>query len=176
MNDTGPEPSIWDESGFERLATHYHDFYPAETREDLEFRLTRRLILVSRWWTTLIDEAIKRETGQSRARWQTLFVIAFSGESTTTMMLSERLGVQWPSLVRMLNQLEADGLITRDENPDDRRSRLISLTSEGRQVIRKVKPVLDRTRHGVLEHVSDDDLRKTIALLGAIPDASGNKL
>lgn len=176
MKDSEPEPSIWDESAFERFATHYHDFYPAETREDLEFRLTRRLILVSRWWTTLIDEAIKRETSQSRARWQTLFVIAFSGESTTTMILSGRLGVQWPTLVRTLNQLEADGLITRDDNPDDRRSRLISLSAEGRRIIRKVKPVLDRTRHGVLEHLSDDDLRDTIRLLGMIPEGSGKTL
>jgi MarR family transcriptional regulator for hemolysin len=176
MKDSEPERSPWNESGFERLATHYHDFYPAGTREDLEFRLTRRLILVTRWWTTLIDEAIKRETGQSRARWQTLFVIAFSGESTTTMTLSERLGVQWPNLVRMLNQLEADGLITREDNPDDRRSRLISLTAEGRDIIREVKPVLDRTRHGVLEHVSDDDLRHAIELLGVIPEGSGKKL
>lgn len=174
--DSEPISADWDESSFERFASHYHDFYPADSREDLEFRLTRRLILVARWWTTLIDEAIKRDTGHSRTSWQTLFSIAFSGETTTTMSLSQRMGVQWPSLVRTLNHLELDGLITREGNPDDRRSRLISVTPAGAEIIRQVKPVLDRTRHDILGHVTDEQLRQAIQLLGVLPNGREKQL
>jgi MarR family transcriptional regulator for hemolysin len=149
-------------------AKRYGDFYPIGKRKDLEFRFTRSLIFAARRWTTLSEETVKAATGQSRARWQTLFSIAFTDERTTTLQLAERLGVQWPTLVRTLNGLEQDGLIRRTDNPDDRRSRLIEITPEGRRMIADVQPVLDPTRAGALTALSDRQLAEIVELLDQI--------
>jgi MarR family transcriptional regulator, transcriptional regulator for hemolysin len=157
---------------FDEWASSYSAFYAPGSRLDLEFRFSRMLVLASRRWTALIDEAIKDRTGHSRSRWQTLFVIAFAGDRLTTLGLSERLGVQWPTLVRTLNDLEANGLILREENPADGRSRLISITEAGRQVVEDVKPVLDPVRQQVLAGFTDAEIAVTERLLDRLLTAT----
>jgi len=149
-------------------ANRYGDFYPPGTRQDLEFRLTRNLIFAARRWTTISEETVKAATGQSRARWQTLFSIAFIDRAITILQLAERLGVQWPTLVRTLNGLEIEGFIQRVDNPDDRRSRLIQITPKGRGLVADVQPVLDPTRSAALAALTDDQLRAVAALVDLI--------
>jgi MarR family transcriptional regulator for hemolysin len=153
------------EGEFDGWAARFRDFYPADTRGALEFRFSRLLILAARRWTTFIDEAIRQRTGQPRARWQTLAALAFSDGPIATIELAERMAVQWPSLIRTLNDLEADGLISRRINPDDKRSRLVTITDDGIAVFREVKAVLDPTRGALLEAFNDDELRAAERLL-----------
>ena len=153
------------ESEFDGWATRFGEFYAAGTRAEAEFRFSRLLILAARRWSTFIDEAIRRETGQPRARWQTLAALAFSDGPVATIELAERMAVQWPGLVRTLNELEADGLVERRVNPADKRSRLVTITDEGLAVLREVKAVLDPTRGAVLESFGDGELEQAEALL-----------
>ncbi len=151
-----PEDAAHDR--FDEWAIAYDDFYPAGSRHDREFRLSRKLVLATRRWTALIDEAIRRETGQGRARWETLFAIGFCGRPVTTVELSERMSLQWPTLVRVLKDLEADGLIERVDNPNDGRSRLINLADAGRRILDQVQPVLNPVRHAVLADFGEEEL------------------
>jgi MarR family transcriptional regulator for hemolysin len=146
-------------------ATRFGEFYPDGSRAELEFRFSRLLILAARRWSTFIDEAIRQKTGQPRARWQTLAALAFSDGPIATIELAERMGVQWPSLIRTLNELEAEGLIERRINPDDKRSRLVTITDNGLAVFREVKAVLDPTRAALLESFSEEEMRVTERLL-----------
>lgn len=143
---------------FDSWATRFGEFYPDGSRGELEFRFSRLLILAARRWSTFIDEAIRLKTGQPRARWQTLAALAFSDGPIATIELAERMAVQWPSLIRTLDGLEAEGLVERRVNPADKRSRLITITDKGLAVFREVKAVLDPTRAVLLEGFSDEDL------------------
>jgi len=153
-------------------ANRYGDFYDMGSRTDLEFRLTRSLIFAARRWTTMSEETVKSATGQSRARWQTLFAIAFIDPPITILQLAERLGVQWPTLVRTLNALEKDGFIQRIDNPEDGRSRLIAITPAGRDMVAQVRPVLDPARTAALAGLTDAQLREVAELVDRI--ATGN--
>lgn len=152
---------------FDKLTPHYSDFYPPDTRANLEFRCSRKLILTSRRWVGLIDAALKAATGQNRARWQTLFAIAFAEPPVTTVSLSARLSVRWPTLVRTLAMLERDKLVRRSPNPQDGRSRLLALTDEGRNMLHRIQPIIDKVRHDVLGHLSEAQLIEMTALLDA---------
>jgi MarR family transcriptional regulator, transcriptional regulator for hemolysin len=143
---------------FDDWAVAYADFYPAGSRLDREFRLSRKLVLAARHWSALVDEVIRRQTGQTRARWETLFAIGFSGRPVTTVELSARMSLQWPTLVRVLKDLEAEGLIARVDNPTDGRSRLISLSDAGRDMLQKVQPALDPVRSAMLTDLSEEEL------------------
>jgi MarR family transcriptional regulator for hemolysin len=54
--------------------------------------------------------------------------------------LAEFVGVEPMTMVRILDRMEADGLVERRPDPEDRRARRLYLT-------RKAKPVLDRIWH-----------------------------
>jgi len=146
------------EGEFDRWATRFGEFYPKGSRVELEFRFSRLLILAARRWSTFIDDAIKQKTGQPRARWQTLAALAFSDGPIATIELAERMAVQWPSLIRTLDGLEAEGLVERRINPADKRSRLVTITARGLEVFRAVQAVLDPTRAALLEAFADDEL------------------
>jgi MarR family transcriptional regulator for hemolysin len=153
------------EDEFDGWATRFGEFYPDGSRAELEFRFSRLLILAARRWSTFIDEAIREKTGQPRARWQTLAALAFSDGPIATIELAERMAVQWPSLIRTLDGLEAEGLVERKINPADKRSRRVTITDNGLAVFREVKAVLDPTRAALLEGFSDEELRVAEQLL-----------
>jgi MarR family transcriptional regulator, transcriptional regulator for hemolysin len=153
------------EGEFNSWAARFGEFYPDGSRAELEFRFSRLLILAARRWSTYIDEAIREKTGQPRARWQTLAALAFSDGPIATIELAERMAVQWPSLIRTLNELEAEGLVERRINPADKRSRLVTITDKGVAVFREVKAVLDPTRAALLESFSTEELQVTERLL-----------
>ena len=161
------------EGEFDSWATRFGEFYPDGSRFELEFRFSRLLILAARRWSTLIDEAIRQKTGQPRARWQTLAALAFSDGPIATIELAERMAVQWPSLIRTLNELEGEGLVERRINPADKRSRLVTITESGLAMFREVKGTLDPTRAALLEGFSDDELANAERLLERFFDVMG---
>lgn len=150
---------------FDAWATRFGEFYPGGSRSELEFRFSRLLILAARRWSTFIDEVIRQRTGQPRSRWQTLAALAFSDGPIATIELAQRMAVQWPSLVRTLNDLEGEGMVERRIDPADKRSRLVSITPKGLAVFREVKAVLDPTRAALLEGFGDRDLAAAERLL-----------
>jgi MarR family transcriptional regulator, transcriptional regulator for hemolysin len=154
----------------ERWARYYHDFYPEGTRRDREYRLSRLLVMAGRTWGTHIDNVLRTATGQSRARWQALFVISFGEQPVTMTDVGIRLNVQWPTLVRVLDGLEADGLIQRIDNPRDGRSRLVSITDAGQNVINQIKPILDEERARLLMDLDDRELATCADLLQRLLD------
>ena len=153
------------EDEFDRWAARFGEFYPGGSRSELEFRFSRLLILAARRWSTHIDEVIGQRTGQPRSRWQTLAALAFSDGPIATIALAERMAVQWPGLVRTLNDLEAEGLVERRVDPGDKRSRLVTITPQGLAVFREVKAVLDPARAALLEGFADTELAAAGRLL-----------
>lgn len=150
---------------FESWADHYGDYYPAGTRLDREYRLSRLLVMAGRSWITHIDNRLRAETGQTRARWQMLFTIAFGPQPATLTDIGQRQFVQWPTLVRVIEGLVADGLITRIDNPRDGRSKLVSLTPAGRAMVAKIQPILDAERAAMLADFDDAELEQCAELL-----------
>src|SRR5690606_10938603 len=143
---------------FDDWAKRFHEQYEENSRLEKEFKLTRKLILTARRWTTFTDDLVRRRTGLSRARWQTLSALTFSEGSVGTLELARRLAVRWPTLIRVLNDLDAEKLIRREPDPVDRRMRLVSITPEGRRVMGRVRDILDPARAKVLAEFTDDDL------------------
>ena len=115
-----------------------------------------------------MERDLRARTNQTRVRWETLFAIERAEGPTRASEVARRMGVQWPAMVRNLEGLEADALIARRPDPDDSRARLIELTDAGRQVIEEVRATLDPARSQLLSHMSDEELRQVITLVGRI--------
>ncbi|MFM0174984.1 MarR family winged helix-turn-helix transcriptional regulator [Paraburkholderia sediminicola] len=95
------------------------------------------------------------------------------GAAVRQVTLADHIGIEGPSLVRLLDQLCAAGLMRRDEDPEDRRAKTVVLTEEGRAVTTKMEEELVTLRAQALKGVSRSDLEATLRVLAAFTaDAS----
>jgi DNA-binding MarR family transcriptional regulator len=83
--------------------------------------------------------------GLSPQEQRLLLTIDMAGEPPTAVILSLGLLKEPQSISRMLNRLEARGLITRVRHPLDRRSSLHELTDAGRQTLRLSEQALSQS-------------------------------
>lgn len=86
--------------------------------------------------------------------------------------LADRLDIEGPTLVRMLDQLGAMGLVDRRADPADQRAKTLHLTPAGEELAERVEPVLYSTRARLLAEVSDDDLEVCLRVFDALRAAA----
>ncbi|MGF6572355.1 MarR family transcriptional regulator for hemolysin [Paraburkholderia sp. GAS333] len=89
------------------------------------------------------------------------------GSAVRQVTLADHVGIEGPSLVRLLDQLCAAGLMRRDEDPEDRRAKTVVLTDEGRAVTAKMEEELVTLRAQALKDVSRSDLEAALRVLAA---------
>jgi MarR family transcriptional regulator for hemolysin len=99
------------------------------------------------------------------ARWETLFLVAFSGEELTQGELARLISVEGPTMVRMLDTLAKDGLIERRQSDSDRRVTVNSITPKGMRVIRQIMAVTNVLRADLLKDIDPRKLAITIETL-----------
>jgi MarR family transcriptional regulator for hemolysin len=79
--------------------------------------------------------------------------------------LAQRLEVEGPTLVRLLDQMEAAGLVARHPDPDDQRAKVIHPTDVGTAMTERALPVVAAMRVALLADVPDDELATCVNVL-----------
>ncbi|MEI9889898.1 MAG: MarR family transcriptional regulator [Caulobacteraceae bacterium] len=102
------------------------------------------------------------------ARWETLFLVAFSDHALTQGELAKLISVEGPTLVRMLDVLAKEGLIERKQSEIDRRVTTNAITPAGRQAIDDIMSVTNALRAEVLMGIDPADLKIAVKVLGQI--------
>lgn len=77
-----------------------------------------------------------------------------------------------PAATVAVNDLEDRGLVVREVDPGNRRSKLVSLTDAGRALVTKVKAI-DDPAPAALAGLDDDDLAALAALVAKIVASEG---
>lgn len=85
--------------------------------------------------------------------------------------VAERMVARVPDVSRMLERLDAMGLITRERDPADRRHVAARITKKGLEVVEAAAPGLEAVHRQRLGHLSERTLRTLIDGLAAIRDA-----
>jgi len=132
-----------------------------------EIRLTINLVLAARKWRALTDERL-RLVGQSSARMEALAAIMNSPWPSSQIDIAKRLRIEGPTMTRMLDTLEADGLVERLPDPADRRTKQLRLTAAGEKVLEEIFAIADELRERLLEGVAPetmDELNKFLVML-----------
>lgn len=85
--------------------------------------------------------------------------------------LARTIGFDTSTIGGVIDRLETRGLLARHADPDDRRVRLLELTSEGKKLLRDVTPAMLRAQQRMLEPLSlrqhDEFMRMMEMLLAA---------
>ena len=124
------------------------------------------LVIAARQWRRT-SQGVIAAYNVSEACATPLLIAARLDAPVRQVALAELTGIEGPSLVRLLDQLCAANLVRRDEDPDDRRAKIISLTDEGRLVTAKIEKELIGLRAGVLNDVSREDLEANLRVFAA---------
>ncbi|KRA82715.1 hypothetical protein ASD76_01065 [Altererythrobacter sp. Root672] len=120
-----------------------------------DIRLTVHLVLAARRWRSLLDEQL-RLIGQSAARMEALAAIINSPSLSAQVDIAKRLRIEGPTMTRMLDTLEKDGLVERLPDPSDRRSKLLRLTRAGETALEEIFEIADTMRTRLLEGLPAD--------------------
>lgn len=159
-----PHPSLFE---IEDRYLYERKMYEPGSLEDIHFQFTRRLTIVARQWRTRLDERLKT-IGQTQARWAVLFWILASEENTTQQELADRIGVEGPTLVFILNRLEQEGLVERRPLESDRRAKTIRLTEAAEPVVAEIRRITGLLRAEVLAGITPEELAGCIAVFNRI--------
>ena len=98
--------------------------------DSLLMATTANLMVLSRAYRGAADKALA-DYGLSQATAWPVILAGRLGDGVRQGALAEALGVEGPSLVRVLDQLVAAGLMERREDPHDRRAKTLHLTEAG---------------------------------------------
>jgi MarR family transcriptional regulator for hemolysin len=121
----------------------------------------------ARAWRLKLDERLK-PMGLSQAKWRTLLHLSLAGNALTQAEIAERLGIEEPSLVTLLQRLENEDWIIRRTSPRDRRCKMVVLGRRAQNVIAQISAEAEKLRAELLENISATDLRTCMRVLTQI--------
>lgn len=101
---------------------------PEQASESLPIALND----VARAWRSRLDERL-RPLGLSSAMWAVIRRLAIGQAALTQRELAEAVGIEGPTLVRLLDRLEQHGIARRVSDPRDRRIKRVELAEQARQ-------------------------------------------
>ncbi|EMH4347201.1 transcriptional regulator SlyA [Klebsiella pneumoniae] len=127
----------------------------------LESPLGSDLARLVRVWRALIDHRLK-PLELTQTHWVTLHNIH---QLPPEQSLAKAIGIEQPSLVRTLDQLEEKGLISRQTCASDRRAKRIKLTEKAEPLINEMEEVIGKTRDEILSGVSKQEVETLLHLI-----------
>ncbi len=113
-------------------------------------------------------EARLSDVGLSIAKLAALHRLTEAGDSLPLGQLAERLACVKSNVTQLVDRLEADGLVNRTADPNDRRSRLAILTESGRAAYAKgsgIQAQAERELFGVLTAGESETLHQLLGKL-----------
>ncbi|MBS1228059.1 MAG: marR [Proteobacteria bacterium] len=143
--------------------TDIHPFYQAET-----YRVEESVgYLINRLAQTVARELDRRmaDLGLTDAQWKPLLML-HQGECSTAADLSRMACHDTGAVTRLLDRLEAKGLIRRLRSAEDRRVVNLELTEAGEKIAAEVPKIIIGLANQVLVGFSPDEFAQFKDLLG----------
>lgn len=113
-------------------------------------------------------EAKLSEVGLSLAKLAALHRLSEAGESLPLGQLAERLSCVKSNVTQLVDRLEADGLVSRALDPNDRRSRLAVLTGAGRTAYEKGRQIKERAERELFGALTESESATLNTLLAKL--------
>jgi MarR family transcriptional regulator, transcriptional regulator for hemolysin len=116
-----------------------------------------RLAVLSRNWRKVLDREVQ-SAGLTDATWRPLVHLHFLGSGTRQKDLAASVGIEGPSMVRLLDTLIEKGFLARSEDASDRRAKLLSLTPRGQQIVARIQETVSALESDLLSPFSEGEI------------------
>ena len=100
---------------------------------------------------------ILQSKGSTRVQWIALYYIA-QHEKINQSELSGIMNIKPPTMVRLIDRLEKEGLVTRTPDKESRRVMRLSCTDKGLALNEKMLPIGDAFSKAIAEGIPEKDL------------------
>lgn len=122
-----------------------------------QHRFGMQLTHLSRAWRAELDRRLT-DLGLSQARWLVLLHLARSKHSPTQGELASSIGIEQPTLVRLLDALAGQQLIERQADQQDRRVKKVVLTASAVQLVEQIESIATALRQEVFAGLSEEEI------------------
>jgi MarR family transcriptional regulator for hemolysin len=119
--------------------------------------LIYHLGLLTRRWRQALDNEFQA-AGLTDATWRPLLHLHHLGDGVRQKELAASVGIEGPSLVRLIDTLVSKGLVQRSEDSTDRRAKLLCLTPDGQLIVARIKDIVEPLENELLRPFSDRDI------------------
>lgn len=113
-------------------------------------------------WNTLNEglEKTLAQVGLNNSKFNILMIIRFVGGENGIQQneISKQLLVTASNITKLLDKLETDELITRNNKDGDRRVKIIKITEKGSSLIDKIWVDYNKTVNALTPNMTDDEL------------------
>lgn len=141
---------------------------PGLTSQTLDTLLSWRLVVAGRLVRTMADSRLDAQAGGSPALGALLRLAEDDGISQAELARRQR--VEAPSMCRMVDRLEREGLVTRERDQDDRRVIRVRLTEAGRAAADAGRDTVKDLEERAFSALSADERLVLADLLGRVLD------
>ena len=124
-------------------------------------------------WRKLLGERLK-DLGVTQARWFTMVCLQRGGGGLTQRELAHLMTIENPTLVRLLDSLEEQGLIERRPCKRDRRARLLYLTHADERFMSDLNERANVLREEMLKGIENTDLEVALRVFERVMENSAN--
>ncbi|MEO5805528.1 MarR family winged helix-turn-helix transcriptional regulator [Devosia sp.] len=132
---------------------------------------TGELAITARLWRKLAREMVARH-GIAEAGASPLLWINRLGGNVRQNVLAEYCGIEGPSLVRLIDDLQGAGLVVRVPDPSDRRANLLSLTEDGQRKLTGIEAELQQLRAMTFAELTPQEIATASKVLAVIRAAA----
>ena len=123
-----------------------------------QHRFGMQLAQMSRGWRAELDRRLAG-LGLSQARWLVLLHLARFDEAPTQRELAQSVGVEGPTLARLLDSLEAQGLVQLHSVVEDRGAHKIVLSDSARPLIEQIEAIATALRQELFVGIDEEEAR-----------------
>jgi MarR family transcriptional regulator for hemolysin len=131
--------------------------------KSLDEQFAEALHLAAHGWRTELDSRL-RPLGYSRSRWMVLLHIS-RHDGISSRLLSERLGIEAATLVRLVDRMEVEGLLQRRASEIDRRVKHLHLSAAGLKEVERIWASASDLRKEILDGLSKAEIKTTLDVL-----------
>ena len=149
----------------------------AERRQDISeaelVDVVDAVLQASRALVAVAARSLARVEGNVTLQQYRAMVVLASRGPQTAGVLADSLGIHLSTLTRLCDRLVGKGLITRQEEPANRRRVLLSLTPRGKRLVRSVTSTWRDEIASILRRVPPVQRAELVAALRAFGEAAG---
>ncbi len=152
----------------------------AELRQRRPFRSTRQEATVALLRTaSVVRRALERvvePSGLSLAQYNALRIVRGAGAGgIPTLAIRERMIEEGTTITRLLDKLEAAGLVRRERASPDRRQVICHATDAGAALLDRLDPLVDAADADAVASLPDDEVDTLVGLLDAVRAANAER-
>lgn len=129
--------------------------------------LTMTLTHVARAYKSAADK-MAGDFDLSHATAWPIVMIGRLGDGVRPGAVADALGLEPPSLVRVIDQVVDAGLVERHDDASDRRAKTLHLTAKGRQCATRLEKALIPFRRNLFESIDKSDIAACARVLAAL--------